>query len=136
MIALCNNDILCSKNDLFKFQKLFNSYKSNLDDDGIEIFKKASMFLLAYIACRNRKTNNSMFYIDAENLFNSLIRFINGENPSLNLNDGFVAEHFDIIISMLNGTVDSALKENLNEYILIQLLSNIRVSPMTSINTL
>lgn len=130
MIALCKNEILCSFKDLIKFQDLYNNFKLNSDTDSIELFDQGSIFLLVYLLNKIKIQKLDIIYIPVENLFNSFIKFNKGETTNLDLNIQNQPESLQIIFNIKEGTMDTTLKDDLNNFKLTELFLSLQTNIM------
>ena len=128
MIALCKNEILCSFKDLIKFQDLYNNFKLNSDTDSIELFDQGSIFLLVYLLNKIKIQKLDIIYIPVENLFNSFIKFNKGETTNLDLNIQNQPESLQIIFNIKEGTIDTTLKDDLNNFKLTELFLSLQTN--------
>lgn len=130
MIALCKNEILCSFKDLIKFQDLYNNFKLSSDPDSIELFDQGSIFLLVYLLNKIKIQKLDIIYIPVENLFNSFIKFNKGETTNLDLNIQNQPESLQIIFNIKEGTIDTTLKDDLNNFKLTELFLSLQTNIM------
>lgn len=129
MIALCKNEILCSFKDLIQFQELYSLFKrQNPDTDSTELFDQGAIFLLVYLLNKIKLQNLDIMCIPVEDLFNSFIKFNNGETANLDLSISKNIDSFQIIFNIKEGTVDTTLNDDLSKFKLTQLLSSIQIN--------
>ena len=129
MIALCKNEILCSFKDLTQFQELYSLFKrQNPDTDSTELFDQGAIFLLVYLLNKIKLQNLDIMCIPVEDLFNSFIKFNNGETANLDLSISKNIDSFQIIFNIKEGTVDTTLNDDLSKFKLTQLLSSIQIN--------